>query len=331
MRKNTAFRQFVVRGLRVVAAVLILVVLFYFKFIDLAVLAKILKQPLAVVVVVTLIFASFITGTLRWLLILRAQGFNVAFFRLFNFYTLGIFSSIFLPGGTGSADGVRAVLLVRAVPNSQGRAVLTVVFDRFCAVFTLSIMAAIFGVLSRRESAIPFYWLRIAAIALPFMLMGGAVFAYVLTLYFRNRPWTRKFENRLPWQVLSAAAGFIELIALNPRRVVSALFFSAVTTSLLIVSVIVVGAASDVPHLTLTDLGEATALSMFANGVPITPGGIGVGEAAFNQICAWLADPAASYPYGTIFLGYRVMAMATACYGLIPLVTMGKSVYERQR
>ena len=120
VRKNTAFRQFVVRGLRVVAAVLILVVLFYFKFIDLAVLAKILKQPLAVVVVVTLIFASFITGTLRWLLILRAQGFNVAFFRLFNFYTLGIFPSIF-SARRNRVSGRRPRGTARASRSEQSR------------------------------------------------------------------------------------------------------------------------------------------------------------------------------------------------------------------
>lgn len=109
--KNAALRQFIMRGLRLLAAALILVVLFYFKFIDLEILGKILKQPLAVVVVATLIFASYFTGTFRWLHILKAQGFTLAFFRLFNFCTLSIFSSIFLPGGTGSADGVRAVLI----------------------------------------------------------------------------------------------------------------------------------------------------------------------------------------------------------------------------
>ena len=290
----------------------------------LEILGKILKQPLAVVVVATLIFASYFTGTFRWLHILKAQGFTLAFFRLFNFCTLSIFSSIFLPGGTGSADGVRAVLILRAVPSCQGRAVLTVIFDRFCAVFTLSIMAATFGVFSWREPTLPINWLRIAAVALPFLLLGGAVVAYALALYFRNSPWTRKFEDRLLWRAISLVAGFIELIALNPRRVILALFFSAMTTSLLIASVIVVGVASDVPHLTLADLGEATTLSMLANGLPITPGGIGVGEAVFNQICAWLAHPTVNYPYGTIFLAYRVITMITACYGLIPLLNLGR-------
>ena len=331
MPENAARRQFVVRGLRLLAAALILVALFYFKFIDLAVLGKVLKQPLAVVLVAALIFASYISGTLRWLQILKAQGFTLSFFRLFNFCTFSIFSSIFLPGGTGSGDGVRAVLILRAVPSGQGRAVLTVIFDRFCSVFTLSIMTATFGLFSWRQPTLPVNWLRIAAVALPFLLLGGAVLAYGLALYFRNSPWKRKFEDRLLWRAVSLVAEFIELIALNPRRVILALSFSAVTTSLLIASVIVVGIASDVPHLTVADLGEATTLSMFANGLPITPGGIGVGEAVFNEICAWLAHPTVNYPYGTIFLAYRVITMVTACYGLIPLVTMGKSAYERQR
>ena len=63
--------------------------------------------------------------------------------------------------------------------------------------------------------------------------------------------------------------------------------------------------------------------SMFANGVPISPGGIGVGEAAFNQICVWIAHGTQHYPYATIFLAYRVISLVTACYGGIALMKIG--------
>jgi glycosyltransferase 2 family protein len=328
---NYKFKSIFAHGLKILSAALIIGFLLYFKFIDLAVLGRILKQPAAVIMAATLIFASYVSGTSRWLQILRAQGFNIAFFRLFNISTASIFSSFFLPGGTGSSDGVRAMLILRAVPSGQGRAMLTVIFDRFCELLTLSIMTATFGVLSWREASLPIYWLRTAAVVLPFLLLGGALVAYALTLHLRNSPWTKKSEGRGIWRAISAASGFIELIALNPRRVLTALFLSGVNRALVIGAVIVVAVASEAPHLTLAALGEASALSMFANGVPITPGGIGVGEAVFNQICTWLADPPVDYPYGTIFLAYRVISMITACYGLIPLVNVGQSLYERRR
>jgi uncharacterized membrane protein YbhN (UPF0104 family) len=318
-------------GLKIIFAALALGLLLYFRLIDLTVLGEILKQPAVIVLVATFIFGSYISGALRWLQILKAQGFRIAFYHLFEIYTLSIFSSFFLPGGTGSSDGVRAVLIARAVSNNQGRAVLTVFFDRFCELLTLSIMAAIFGALSwGRVASGPIYWVRAAALALPILFLGGATLAYVLTLYLRDASWTKNFEGRFIWRAISAASGFVELIALNPRRVLAAFFFSGITRTLVIAAVIVVGVASHAPNLTLADLGEAGVMAMFSNGVPITPGGIGVGEAVFNQICSWLADPTILYPYGTIFLAYRVISMVTACYGLIPLVNIGQSLYQRR-
>ena len=199
--------------------------------------------------------------------------------------------------------------------------------------FTLSIMAATFGVFSWREPTVPINWFRVVAVALPFLAFGSAVPCL----------WARTCISGIVLEAKARKGGcygepspVVSRIhrthcSLIVRRVILALLFSAITTSLLIASVIVVGIASDVPHLTLTDLGKATTLSMFANGLPITPGGIGVGEAVFNQICVRLADPAVVYPYGTIFLAYRVISMLTACYGLIPFVNMGQSLYERRR
>ena len=47
-----------------------------------------------------------------------------------------------------------------------------------------------------------------------------------------------------------------------------------------------------VGDVTLLDVAVAAPLAMVANILPFTPGGLGIGEAAFEQICRWLAPAA---------------------------------------
>ena len=51
--------------------------------------------------------------------------------------------------------------------------------------------------------------------------------------------------------------------------------------------------ASKIGVLSAVDYMFAVPLTLIVNALPLTPSGIGVGEAAFDQICRWL-EPAPS-------------------------------------
>ncbi len=56
---------------------------------------------------------------------------------------------------------------------------------------------------------------------------------------------------------------------------------------------------------------------MVANILPFTPGGLGVGEAAFELICRWLAPSIISAPYASIFFAFRAVSMVMLIPGAI--------------
>ena len=165
-------------------------------------------------------------------------------------------------------------------------------------------------------------WLNLWALLMPILLM---IIAWSLWLISRTAKIRAEQESGQWGRVIrtsSATADFLALVRRNPRNIVLAVSTSAVTTGLLVGAIVMVSTIAAIPNLSGWEVARAATLSMFANGVPISPGGIGVGEAAFNQICVWIAHSDEHYPYATIFLAYRVISLVVACYGAIGLMNV---------
>ena len=46
-------------------------------------------------------------------------------------------------------------------------------------------------------------------------------------------------------------------------------------------------------------------IANIANTIPLTPGGLGIGEGAFDQVCRMLESKPSGAAYGSIFLAFR--------------------------
>src|SRR5262249_56329633 len=64
----------------------------------------------------------------------------------------------------------------------------------------------------------------------------------------------------------------------------------------------------------------AAPLSMVANMLPFTPGGLGIGEAAFDHLCQWLDPMPGAAPYARIFFAVRAVSMITLLVRLVSFV-----------
>lgn len=317
-------------GLRLCVLIALCGLLIYFGFIDFAVLWKILARPDILIVGAAGIFLSYTTSALRWWLILQSQRFAVPYLHILRLHTIGVFSSMFVPGGTASADAMRMLMLARTVPAGRAAAVMSVFADRFVAVFVLALAAAFltFAQWSRFmvTPSDPMFWLGAAALALPPALIIGAFAAWFTTYAARNRAAADWSERSAMTRLIAKMADFFELALENRASIVLATGASVMTTGLLIGLIVVVSAVAVIPNLSSWDIAQAAALSQFANGIPISPSGIGVGEAAFNQICIWLTRGQAHYPYATIFLAYRIISILVACCGAMAFMNVRRLV-----
>jgi uncharacterized membrane protein YbhN (UPF0104 family) len=107
----------------------------------------------------------------------------------------------------------------------------------------------------------------------------------------------------------------------RPAALGAALLLSFVIHILTISGFLLIAQSLAVGDVTPLDVAVAAPLAMVANILPFTPGGLGVGEAAFEQICRWLAPAATlSAPYASIFFAFRAVSLVMVIPGAIAFV-----------
>ena len=88
-------------------------------------------------------------------------------------------------------------------------------------------------------------------------------------------------------------------------------------------------AALKIGTLGAADMVLVTPLTLAVNALPLTPNGIGIGEAAFDQICHWLEPVPTSAAYSSIFFAYRIISTLTCLPGVVSLALYRKGARSK--
>lgn len=232
---------------------------------------------------------------LRWHLLLRAAKVRITWRTSARLHLTGIFFNGFLPGGTGG-DLVKGWYLLRGRSRAEGAAALgTLVVDRITGLFGLIALAATANWVGRdiwRTSHLlatqSFFILAIAA----GMTVLTAVFLSPWKprwLFARKRRAKAKAEVEEISEMLekgNTGRGFLAEFALAlgafrkfPKVFLGAIAISALVHFILVSVYALCAAALDVDLAFRLHAYVAPTLTL-ANGLPISPAGLGVGEAA---------------------------------------------------
>jgi uncharacterized membrane protein YbhN (UPF0104 family) len=111
----------------------------------------------------------------------------------------------------------------------------------------------------------------------------------------------------------------------RPGALTMALVLSLLMQGLTVIPFLIIAHALQIGDATMLDVSVAAPLALVANVLPFTPGGLGVGEGAFDQICRWLAPTSTTAAYASIFFAFRAVAMITIVPGLISLVAQRRT------
>ncbi len=135
---------------------------------------------------------------------------------------------------------------------------------------------------------------------------------------------TRPIEARLlRWpmlvNLLAQARGMILMLRTDPLSLLAAFALALATQILTVFAVAVLAGAIKIGVLNPVDYMFAVPFTLIVNALPLTPSGIGVGEAAFDQICRWLEPTPSGAAYSSIFFAFRVVSTLTCIPGLISL------------
>jgi uncharacterized protein (TIRG00374 family) len=299
--------------------VTLLVALVFWGRIDLNVLLVLAVIPSAVVTCLALLFLTLPLAALRWGIFLRALGVSLPFVNLFHFVAIGLLTNVLLPGSAGG-DAVRGLYAWRALGRSGGRVAVSVLADRLFSLLAVLFISLVFTL---------FYWRQmqqvpaLAALGMSIVVAAVACVAGACLL-FAAPDLTRPIEaHLLRWPTLTnllvQARWMILMLRTNPVSLLAAFALAFAMQMLTVFAVAVLAGAIKIGVLKPVDYIFVVPFTLIVNALPLTPGGIGVGEAAFDQICRWLEPTPSGAAYSSIFFAFRVVSTLTCIPGLISL------------
>ena len=248
----------------------------------------------------------------------RSQAMNLPFWSGCRVVAMGTFFNFCIPGGTGG-DVAKLYYLARDRRGQRVEVATLLVVDRAVALFALLVL--ILGLALMNTGLLREYPVLgvLNWVALATALFVIVFFALALTKVLRANALYRWAVARLP------LGGLLDRVALAlyafrncKRNLVYAAVISFVGHLALMGMFTVVGSVV-MPDASASVVAWLALLGMLANAIPITPGGLGVGEAAFDQLFRMLG-----YAGGAaLILSWRLGSVPICIVGCV-LYVVGK-------
>jgi len=291
--------------------------------INLAALAGTLDRPDLLALAALLLLALVPLSAVRWWILLGGLEFKVGFFWTVRVIMITLFFSTFLPGAYGG-DVVRVAMAYRKAGRGLSRLTFSVLVDRLCGLVAL---AAIGICLLPTLNA----GLREFDYFVPLALMIGVILgAGAFGLLLGDR--TAALLARLPkllWSlhhVFRESVGALRSYARQWPRMLALFALSVLMFIMLLEAIYLLGIAMHFDGLSRPAYYTAGVWAMLANSLPLTPGGLGVGEAAFAQIAHLLEVVRTHASYATAFLAMRVLNVLIGLLGVLPYIASRQQI-----
>jgi len=303
------------RILRIAAGLLVLGLLIYFGRLDMRVLERALQYPGLFALAGGLIFLVFPLSALRWWLFTSALGYPMSYAWSLRTTFTGQFFNVFLPGAVGG-DMVRVMLAYRASQGGMSGLIFSVLIDRLSGLAALILLGLCVIPALPPPFNQPIY-------LLPWAIASAAIFAGVAVLILSGDR-IANLLDRLPApmgarlahgvrRVLAAARAYRD----RWRTLIWALAISLLQFGLVLTGIVILGRAMSFNNLPISGYVVASVWAMIANALPLTPGGLGVGEAVFAQIAAALEPVTTGASYANVFLAMRILTAMISVLGLL--------------
>jgi uncharacterized protein (TIRG00374 family) len=265
-------------------------------------------------VVLTLFGATVEAKRLGYLF--RSQGIYLPFRKGYRLVTVGTFFNFCIPGGTGG-DVMKLYYLTLENPG-RGIEVATVLFiDRAVALFSLLFLIVGLALLNRQfvKDYLLIQWLVIAAGIGMIGILVGIILSCSLCTRISKLSYPLLTQIRIPFFRYFGRAFKVLLAFRDYKGVLLGAAFISLCGHLALTGMFLLVGREFFPQASGLTVGLLALLGMLVNALPITPGGLGVGEAAFNGLFGLLG-----YVGGAqLMLAWRL--------GTIPLCLIGCGLY----
>jgi uncharacterized protein (TIRG00374 family) len=282
-----------------------------------------LLSPSFVFIGMSLVFLSILAGSERWRRILASQGLKLSMVEVLKLTLIGAFFNFAMPGGVGG-DVIKAYYLASGRPKAKVAAVTSVAMDRILGLYSMIAMALIVMLFDIRHVTKIHSLTNLFALII-FLFFSSSVFLYMA---FSKAPPIKKFIfwalTRLPLrEKFIKLYESTHLYGSNPFLIIQCLLLSFVAQTFSILVMIYAGESSGIESVSYSVYFLVAPLGFMATAIPISPAGLGVGQAAFYALFnIYLGQTTALGP--TVITALQALQIIFGLLGAVVYMT-GKS------
>ena len=322
-------RKNISKILKLLFSVAIIYILIQYNIININDIALLTKNYTLVLYSLIIFFTIIILASLKWWLLLISANYNIPFLMTYLLYSTGLFFNNFMPGGTGG-DIIKGVYLYKFVAESQRTgALFTIIIDRIIGLHALTIIAlsSYFLLIKKISFELNFaliFVIFIAIFSMPiffYVIMSIEKFLKYIIIKNFKIDFIIKLEDIFSRLVIAFDNYKDKKLYLSSCWIISVINHLLTLSCFYIVTIIL-----EINMLDIFEVIYVGSFSLMANFIPLTPGGIGIGEGAFNYFAESLqGNDLSNIAYGSIFfLAFRVLFTLVTLTGVISYILLDK-------
>jgi uncharacterized protein (TIRG00374 family) len=273
------------------------------------------EWPMALLLVATLYLQIAIISW-RWNILNGALGFGIRYREAFSLSMIGLLFTVIIPGSVGG-DVIKAYYVGTRVPKRRAHAFTTILMDRYLGLLSLLTLAAL-GVVWNYRVILTNKVMTTLATFVVLAFAGGVVGLFVAIVF-----------SKQVTRLLRRLVGRVPLVSHAVKSCEALEGFRAKPL------VLVIGVLMSLPSHLVACLGMHIAMGMVGAGemplerfllivplglistvIPLSPGGVGIGQAAFYGLCQALS-PGTGEAASNAFTVYQTLQVAVYLSGFV--------------
>lgn len=282
-------------------------------------------QPVVFLIITFLMLLTLALSSWRWYRLNLALGIHVTFLNTFYLTYVGLAFNNLLPGGI-SGDVIRLAGVVKQTMQNKSTIMLSLLVDRLMGLMGVAALMTLLVGMKMQLTHGDLHYFTVGCIV---FMACGIIGIFVLPKEIGITAWFKQRYSDKRWS--SLIINLLESVqAYRNNRVI---LMDAIITSIVIQMVIaltlyIIAHKSIFVPVSMLDNTVASMTTQIANWVPITPGGLGVGEIVFAKTLAIL-NQNIMLSSATIYLIYRLMNLLFSLPAVLIYMCMGNLTYQQ--
>lgn len=243
---------------------------------------KVAFEPMAFCILGGLVFLQILFANARWLVLLQGQGFAATMRQTLPLTLMGLFFNYAMPGSVGG-DIIKGYYLAQDFPGQKLAAGVSVFMDRLIGFFVmlLSGALAILAFHDRLDHDSRLVAISTGTLAVTFGFLVVLAFSLSRRLQAPIRYFANHFQRMPGHDAVLKIYRAMHAYRYQTRQLMSSVAFSIVNQVLLIAFFYFAAWLMGEGDIPLSTFWFCIPLGLVAMAVPISPAGVGVGQAAF--------------------------------------------------